>query len=316
MKVVLGTMNFGPQVDLFEATDMVRYFLDQGNAEIDTAYVYNHGDTESMLGKILPNLNRNTFSIATKANPRITGRLDKAAIRMQCHESLERMKLDKVDILYLHMPDANTPIEESLEACALLHEENSIGSVGLSNFPAWLVAHCWHVCDENGWPKPIVYQGLYNGISRKVENELFSCLHEFKIKFYAFNPLAGGLLTGKQLNYDADPEKGRFSRLESYRKRYWKKSYFDAIMHISKECNESGIKPAEAAYRWLVHHSFLNEEFDDAILIGASSMEQFKFNLEAAKSDDLPENIVEAFNLAWENAMLESPEYFYYHNSK
>ena len=69
MKAILGTMNFGPQVDLSNAERMVQLFLAQGNREIDTAYVYNDGSTEVMLGSILPKLNRSSFSIASKANP-------------------------------------------------------------------------------------------------------------------------------------------------------------------------------------------------------------------------------------------------------
>ncbi|MCH8567437.1 MAG: aldo/keto reductase [Balneolales bacterium] len=315
MKLVLGTMNFGPQVDLAEAENMIHSFLRAGYSQIDSAFVYNGGQTERMLGEIFAKIDRETFSVATKANPRITGKLDRNAILMQCNESLERMNLNYADLYYLHMPDANTPVEESLEACAQLYEQNKIKAIGLSNFPSWLVAHCVHVCERNGWPIPSVYQGLYNGISRKAEKELFACLRNYDIKFYAFNPLAGGLLTGKQLNYDADPEAGRFARLESYRKRYWKKSYFEAVNAISEVCRQFEINPAEAAYRWLAYHSSLNEHSDDAIIIGASSMKQFDENIAAVSNGILPDVITEAFDLAWSNAMNESPDYFYFYKS-
>jgi aflatoxin B1 aldehyde reductase len=314
MNLVLGTMNFGPQVNLAEAQKMVTSFLDAGYTEIDAAYVYNEGVTEKMLGQIFKSYKRESFSVATKVNPRITGNLDRRAIFMQCNESLDRMELETVDLLYLHMPDAKTPVEESLEACAELFEQNKIKAMGLSNFPAWLVSHCWHICDKNGWPKPTVYQGLYNGISRKVEKELFDCLRILNMKFYAFNPLAGGLLTGKQLNYEAEPEQGRFSRLASYRNRYWKKSYFESVNLISEICREHKIEPAEAAYRWLSKHSMLNDKKGDAIIIGASSMVQFESNISAAKSTILSDKITEAFDTAWDNARAESPDYFYFYN--
>lgn len=314
MNLVLGTMNFGPQVNIVDAEKMITLFLDAGYKEIDAAFVYNEGLTEKMLGQILKSFPRKSYSIATKVNPRVTGRLDKHAVLMQCNESLERMGLKTVDLLYLHMPDANTPIEESLGACAELYEQGKINAIGLSNFPSWLVAHCWHVCEKNGWPKPIVYQGLYNGISRKVEIELFHCLRTFDMKFYAFNPLAGGLLTGKQLNYEAEPEKGRFSRLESYCKRYWKKSYFESVNTISNVCRENGIEPAEAAYRWLSQHSSMKEAASDAIILGASSIRQFENNVSFSKGSALPEAIAEAFDFAWENARNESPDYFYFYS--
>jgi aflatoxin B1 aldehyde reductase len=313
MNLVLGTMNFGPQVNLAEAQKMVTSFLDAGYTEIDAAYVYNEGVTEKMLGQIFKSHKRESFSVATKVNPRITGKLDRRAVFMQCNESLDRMKLETADLLYLHMPDANTPVEESLEACAELYEQNKIRDIGLSNFPSWLVAHCWHICDKNGWPKPTVYQGLYNGISRKVEKELFDCLRILNMKFYAFNPLAGGLLTGKHLVYDSKPDEGRFARLASYRNRYWKKSYFEAVNELTQICNDQGIKPAEAAYVWLAKHSQLHQKNDDAIIIGASSINQFEANIQAAKREALHSDILNTFDAAWQQSAADSPDYFYYY---
>lgn len=313
MKLILGTMNFGPQVDLEEGCMMISSFLKAGYSEIDSAYVYNEGTTEKMLGNIMQNFDRSSFSIATKVNPRVSGKLDRHAVLTQCNESLERMNLNSVDILYLHMPDPKTPIEETLEACAELHKNNKIKEVGLSNYPAWLVAHIWHECDKYGWPKPTVYQGLYNAISRKAEKELFLCLRHFGIRFYAFNPLAGGLLTGKHLDYDKEPEPGRFSRLESYRNRYWKKSFFDAVNLITKACQEAGIKPAQAAYRWLTAHSCLDQKMGDAIIVGASSMAQFNANMQALGQPTLPTKVLEAFDKAWQEALNESPEYYYFY---
>lgn len=305
-------MNFGPQVDLSTAEKMVQLFLAEGNREIDTAFVYNDGSTEIMLGNILPKLDRSSFSIASKANPRISGKLDKASITTQCMESLERMQLEYLDKLYLHMPDSKTPIEESLEACNLLIEEGKVKTVGVSNFPSWLVAKAVEICDRNTWHPPTVYQGLYNALSRNVERELFDCLVAYDIRFYAYNPLAGGLLTGKHLSFDQAPPFGRFSRLESYRKRYWKKEYFDAVNTINDCCLDNGISTAEAAYRWLAYHSKLQNKNEDAIIIGASSMKQFEGNLNALSMGALPEVILKAFDDAYHISSNESPEYFYF----
>jgi len=313
MKLILGTMNFGPQVDLAVGRQMIQAFLEAGYTEIDTAYVYNDGTSEKMLGKILPAFDRASYSIASKVNPRITGKLDRNAVLMQCDESLERMNLDYVDILYLHMPDAETPVEVALEACAELVKNNKVKEIGLSNFPSWLVAHSYHVCKQNGWPTPSVYQGLYNAISRKTENELFMCLRHFDMRFYAFNPLAGGLLSGKHLNYEETPESGRFSRLASYRNRYWKKSYFDAVNLITNVCEKRHIKPAQAAYKWLAYHSVLNTNQQDAIIVGASSLEQFNENMFALTDKKLPLEILEAYNAAWEESKMDSPDYFYFY---
>jgi aflatoxin B1 aldehyde reductase len=310
MKVILGTMNFGPQVDLEGSKAMVRRFLAAGHRELDAAYVYNDGVTESMLGVIQAELEEGSFSLATKVHPRITGKLDGSAVTMQFEESLKRMNREGVDILYFHFPDRKTPIEGALETCARLYERGKIRELGLSNFPAWMVVDIWHLCKKHGWPVPSVYQGLYNGLSRSVESELFDVLRKFGMRFYAFNPLAGGMLTGKHTTFKDEPTPGRFARLASYRERYWKESYFEAVEHLTECCREAGIKPVEAAFRWLVHHSHLDASAGDGIIIGASSMVQFEQNLDAIQQDALPAHVLAAFDAAWQEAKPDSPEYF------
>ena len=103
MKIVLGTMNFGPQLDTEASREMVKGFLKTGNRELDTAYVYNGGSTETILGEILPELTQDSYEIATKVHPRITGRLDRETIMMEFTESLRRMKRESVDLLYFHL---------------------------------------------------------------------------------------------------------------------------------------------------------------------------------------------------------------------
>ena len=310
MNLVLGTMNFGPQVDAATSLEMTQAFLNAGYRELDTAYVYNDGETERILGGILSQLEDGSFSLATKVHPRITGKLDGEAVAMQLGESLERMNRDSVDILYFHFPDRITPVEDALEMCAKLHAEGKFKELGLSNFPAWMAVDICHLCKERGWPQPTVYQGLYNGLSRNVERELFGALRKTGMRFYAFNPLAGGMLTGKHKQFQNDPSPGRFARLASYRNRYWKESFFEAVDRLAQSCGDAGIKPVEAAFRWLVHHSLLDASKGDGIIIGASSMAQFQQNVEIVQQEALPEPVLEAFDAAWEEARPDSPEYF------
>lgn len=309
MKIVLGTMNFGPQLDLEASRNMVNGFLKTGNVELDTAYVYNGGTTEEYLGTILSEL-QSKYYIATKIHPRITGRLDRETILMEFNESLRRMNRNNVDLLYFHFPDGKTPIDEALETISVLYTQGKIKEFGLSNYPAWQVVDIWNKCERMGYLKPTVYQGMYNALCRNVEPELFPAIRSLSIRFYAFNPLAGGLLAGKQLNFNAQPAEGRFSRLKSYRDRYWKHSYFDALNEIKVACDKEGIAMAEAAYRWLTNHSMLVAEDGDGILLGASSIEQMEQNMLAAKKEDLPQSILEKMDAAWEIAKPDSPAYF------
>jgi len=310
MKIVLGTMNFGPQLDVEASREMVKGFLATGNRELDTAYVYNGGDTERFLGEILPDLEGDSCEIATKVHPRITGRLDRETILMEFNESLVRMKRDKVDLLYFHFPDAKTPIDEALETVAELYEQGKVKELGLSNYPAWQVVDIWNKCEKYGCPKPTVYQGMYNALCRNVEPELFPAIRSLGMRFYAFNPLAGGMLTGKHLHFEDAPDEGRFQRLKSYRDRYWKQSYFDAVDEIRKACEAESIPMAEAGYRWLCNHSCLNAEKGDGILLGASRITQMEQNMKAAEKVELPQTILDAMDAAWEIAKPDSPAYF------
>ena len=113
-----------------------------------------------------------------------------------------------------------------MQACFELFQQGKFRHFGLSNFAAWQVAEVVELCRRHGWMEPEVYQGMYNALTRDVERELFPCLRNYGMRFYAYNPLAGGLLTGKHLSMEQIPEDGRFNRERGYLDRYWKQDYF------------------------------------------------------------------------------------------
>ena len=309
MKLVLGTMTFGESVFSSEANTFVNAFLKAGYEELDTAYVYNEGNCERILGEILPDYS-GKYTIATKVNPRISGKLDGEAAYKQVNESLERLNRTYVDTVYLHFPDPATPVESVLDAMADLHDQGKFKELGLSNFPAWMVADVWHICEKNGWIKPSVFEGIYNPLTRKSETELNACLNYYGMRFYAYNPMAGGLLTGRYGNFEDHPSVGRFTNRPNYQKRYWKKSYFDAVNYLKEATEIEKINIVDATYRWLAYHSMLNEDRGDAIIIGASKLSHLQQNMESIKSGPLPERLVNAFNNAWNICKADSPEYF------
>lgn len=309
MKLILGTMTFGESVFSPDVEGFINTFLGEGYTELDTAYVYNDGKCEQLLGEALPKATAPYF-IATKVNPRISGKLDGAAAYKQVNESLERLKLKAVDLVYLHFPDPATPVEDVLKAMADLHGQGKFRELGLSNFPAWMVADVWHLCDKNGWVKPTVYEGMYNPLTRYAERELNACLDHFGMRYYAYNPLCGGLLTGRYGKFEDAPTDGRFTHRPGYQNRYWKKSYFDAVEILKAACEKEGITTVEATYRWLAHHSMLKEERGDGIIIGASKLNHLKQNMETMKAGPLPEGVLKAFEDAWDVCRKDSPEYF------
>lgn len=313
--LVLGTMTFGESVFSQQVSEFVNMFLDAGYDELDTAYVYNGGNCERLLGEALPIIDK-PYKIATKVNPRISGKLDGEAAYMQVNESLKRLNRSFVDTVFLHFPDPATPVIDVLSAMADLHDQGKYRELGLSNFPAWMAADVWHICERHGWVKPTVFEGIYNPLTRKAEAELNDCLNNFGLRFYAYNPLAGGLLTGRYGSFEDMPSDGRFTHRPNYQNRYWKKSYFDAIEVIKKVINQYGITCIEATYRWLTYHSMLNGERGDAVIIGASKLSHLRQNMEAVKAGPLPEDVVEAFEAAWMVCRADSPEYFTMYKGK
>lgn len=315
VNLVLGTMTFGESVFSPQVEAFINAFLDSGYEELDTAYVYNEGTCERLLGEVLPGLNR-PYKIATKVNPRVSGRLDGAAAYKQVNESLERLRISSVDTVFLHFPDPATPVISVLETMADLHDRGKYTELGLSNFPAWMVADVWHICDKHGWVKPTVFEGIYNPLTRRAEVELNACLNQFGMRFYAYNPLCGGLLTGRYARFEEAPTDGRFTHRPNYRGRYWKKSFFDAVDVIRMAAEKHGLNIVEAVYRWLACHSMLDEARGDAILIGASKLSHLQQNMKAISAGPLPEEVAGAFETAWAIAKGDSPEYFTLYRGK
>lgn len=251
----------------------------------------------------------------TKANPDEPGGLTPASVVRQLRTSLERLRTDSLDLFYLHMPDLETPIEDTMAAVAEQHAAGRFRRFGLSNYAAWQVAEIVGLCAAHGWPQPVVYQGMYNALTRDVERELLACLAHFSITFYAYNPLAGGLLSGKYRSVDDLPDNGRFAGNESYQARYWKAGYFDVIGRFADLARRHDIEPAAAALRWLVHHSALANgpaggKNDHAIILGATSEARLIANLDACERGPLPDELVMALDEGWETVGPSCIKYF------
>jgi aflatoxin B1 aldehyde reductase len=311
--IVLGAMTFGDQMDASVAAGAVDRFLSAGGRQVDTAHVYTSGASERILGDILSDYGRDRFEVATKVNPFVGGErvsLLASEVERQLTSSLDRLRLEHVDLLYLHTPDNDTPLEETLEACARLHEAGAFDRLGLSNYASWQVVDAWHLCDRAGWPKPVVYQGMYNAVTREVESELIPSLRHLGIAFYAYNPLAGGLLTGKHRSFESEPPSGRFRDNPLYAPRFWKRSYFTALEAIREACTATKVSMAAAALRWMVHHSRLAGRPDDAVIVGASALSQLEQNLAALADGPLDESVVRALDGAWEVVRPDCPRYW------
>jgi aflatoxin B1 aldehyde reductase len=163
---------------------------------------------------------------------------------------------------------------------------------------------------------------MYNAITRDVEPELLKACRACNIRFYAYNPLAGGLLTGRYTSETENPSSGRFAAStgmgEMYRGRYFNKSYFEGLALIKSSCDKfkgegdgtKGLSMAEAPLRWLSWHSALRGGLNDGVIIGASKRSHLNDNLDALTKGPLPQSIVDAFDQAWAMCRMDCPKYF------
>ncbi|MFK8083057.1 MAG: aldo/keto reductase family protein [Granulosicoccus sp.] len=322
MKIILGTMTFSGQVDEALATDMVSEFKRSANDEVDTAFVYNKGETEKLLGRIHKVGALEGTRLAGKANPKALNGLSPESVRKQMLTSLERLQMESFDLFYLHSPDLDIPVHDTLQAIAHLHDEGKFKRFGLSNYAAWQVAEIIELCNREGWIAPSVYQGMYNALTRDVERELFACLSNYNVSFYAYNPLAGGMLSGKHQSLEQLPDEGRFATFDGYQDRYWKPEYFKVINEISDTCKTADIAPAAAAIRWLIHHSALTDnskpdatdtspaQVDHGLILGASSMTHLQQNIRATLDGPLPQELVDAIESGWMTVRPACIKYF------
>ena len=310
MKQILGTMTFGDQVDQTTAATLMTSFRNGGHNELDTAFSYCEGRTEEMLGRLLTAADRKQLYLASKVNPWSDGGLQPAEVQRQMTEILRRLDSDSIDLLYLHSPDLDTPIEQTLAACFELFQQGKFRHFGLSNFAAWQVAEVVELCRRHGWMEPEVYQGMYNALTRDVERELFPCLHNYGMRFYAYNPLAGGLLTGKHLSIEQMPDAGRFKPERGYRDRYWKKEYFAVLQELQAACIDNDIEPVGVAMSWLVNHSLMDSTRGDGIILGVSSPTHLQQNMAACTRGPLPQTILDILDRGWEIIKPDCFRYF------
>ena len=253
--------------------------------------------------------NEKIIIVGTKAHPSQPNGLSPAGIRSQLQNSLDAMQLNSVGEYYLHQPDTEHSLLDSLITLNDLIEEGKISSIGMSNYHVSEVERAFDLCNEHNLPhRPSVYQGLYNPLNRLVEEELLPVLKRNKCSFVAYNPLAGGLLTGKHSAATGEEVKdGRFKNNPNYLPRFYTSSNFRALEIIQCACEAADLSMVEATYRWLIHHSLLAD--GDGILIGESSLSQLEENLGCcvrAKGDEggdvkgLPQDVVDAFEKAWQ----------------
>ena len=296
-RLVFGTMTFGSQVSESVAHAMIERSLESGINMLDTANAYNAGESERILGAALQG-RRHDVLIATKVfNPMGDAPdergLSERAVHKAIDASLQRLATDYVDVYYFHQPDWETPIEESLGAMDALVQDGKVRYIGVSNYAAWQICEINCLRARAGRPPVMVSQQMYNLLARRIEEEYAAYSEQAGLFDIVYNPLAGGLLTGKHRAGSTPSEGTRFTQ-EMYRRRYWDDAHFDAVERLRSMAEDAGLSLMELAFRWL-----LGRPLVDCVLLGASSMEHLNGNLAACDGPPLDDDLAKRCDEVW-----------------
>ncbi|KAH7147809.1 NADP-dependent oxidoreductase domain-containing protein [Fusarium sp. MPI-SDFR-AT-0072] len=309
LKLILGAANVGDkEADpwaRYDTPDEVNAFINvfarRGYTQLDTAAVYSPQapySSEPRLGAVNAG---ERFSIDTKAD--FMKGHTKENITHDIDNSLKLLKINQINVYYLHIPDRNNPVEPAIEALDQGYRDGKIKAWGISNFPADEVQEVIDICEKRGFVKPAVYQGHYNALVRAGEKELFPILRKNGMAFYAYSPAAGGLFSGSHKN---PAPNGRFDTAHKSgsitNSLYIKPSVLGAVDKAIEVFAKHNIGGHAAALRWTAHHSILDKKYGDGLIIGASSPQQLESNVDTIEEGPLPEEVAAALNAVYEEA--------------
>ena len=307
-KLCVGTMMFGGQVDEKAGIEIIHYALDNGINFIDTANVYNGGVSETITGKGLKG-RRNEAVLATKIRFNITGKrndegLHRGHMIAGVDACLKRLDTDYVDILYLHAPDYETPVEETMEAAAQLVRAGKVRYLGVSNFASWQIVDLIRAGEKVNGIAPAVTQDCYNLITRSIERELAPCIKAHNIGLVIYSPIASGLLTDKQL--PGQPAEGsRMATNKQYNDRFWKPVNLEALQELNSVAKEAGMNITELAMNWCNSLNYV-----DSILTGMSRLDQLQQNIAWLHDKPLDSEVMAKCDAVW--AKLDDQSFKYY----
>jgi aryl-alcohol dehydrogenase-like predicted oxidoreductase len=284
----LGTMTFGVGQgwgsDDSQAAQIFNHYVECGGNSIDTANFYGNGGSEQVLSKLIQ-ARREQLVLATKyslsmrrGDPNACGNHRKNMVQ-SVENSLRRLQTDYIDLLYLHMWDGLTPVEEILRAFDDLVRTGKVLYIGLSDTPAWQASRMQAIAELRGWSPLIALQVPYNLTERTVERELLPMALEMGMGVLPWSPLAGGVLSGKYDSQDLDAAAPAMPQLNSRKNINVSTGRLSernlqiaaAVKTIAQEMNRT---PSQVALAWTLRHPAVVSP-----IIGARTVEQLKDNL-------------------------------------
>ena len=293
--VILGTMNFGARTPEAEARRVIQRAVERGVTHLDTANAYAEGASERLVGEALrsyPNLHVATkVGMGSMRGP--PEGLSRARLAEAIPQSLTRLGLGSLPLLYLHQPDPKVSQDELLDGVEDALARGWIGAWALSNHSAWSSLALIYAADARGLPRPVAGQMLYNTIIRDLEHEYLSFARATGLTTVVFNPLAGGLLTGLHPREAALPGT-RLAKNPTYQRRYGSARLRDLVDDLRIVAQAAEMTLTALAYRWLVSQPGV-----DGVLIGPGTVRHLDEALDALGAGPLSDEVRREVDKAW-----------------
>jgi aryl-alcohol dehydrogenase-like predicted oxidoreductase len=278
--ICLGTMMFGGPTNEADSIDIIHKAIDQGVNFIDTANIYNLGESERVVGKGIAD-RRDSVVLATKGRQKMgDGPNETGASRLhlmnELDASLRRLNTDYIDVHYTHMPDYDTPIDETLRAMDDMVRSGKVRYIACSNFRAWRLCEALWTSDKLGLERFCCVQPLYNIVNRDIEVELLPLCQAHQVGVVSYSPLARGILTGKYKPGQTPDDGTRAARKDArMMQAEWRESSLEVSAEIVKHCDSRGFSSSQFALAWCLANPILT-----SVIVGPRTMAQFDDNIE------------------------------------
>ncbi|MBM3190407.1 MAG: aldo/keto reductase [Chloroflexi bacterium] len=257
-KICLGTMTFGREADEAMSFRIMDRFYELGGAFLDTADQYSTGLSEEIVGRWVKERGlRGRVIVATKVYHPMTpnpndGYLSRYHIIKACEDSLRRLQTDVIDLYQIHRWDPETPPAETLEALNDLVRQGKVRYIGCSNLKAWHLTEFLRLADRRNWSRFVCMQPIYSALNRSAELEILPLCAAEGLGVIVYNPLAGGMLTGKYRRGQPLPLGARLEANETYYRRYYTEHALDIVERFAQAASAREVTPAQLALAWVL----------------------------------------------------------------
>jgi len=298
-ELCFGTMTFGGKgyweaigkIQQKEVNDLMKVVVDSGINFIDTANVYSFGESEKLLGQSIKDIgiNRSELVIATKVRGRMGEGvndmgLSRYHIFQSVDDSLKRLQLDHIDMLYVHGVDPKTSVEEIVRTLNDIVLTGKVRYIAICNWPAWMVMKAIGIAEKHGWNKFVGLQYFYSLSGRDIEREILPLAADQNLAVMPWSPLAGGFLSGK---FTRNTEATGNSRRDTFDfPPINKERAYDIVDVLAETGKQHGVSVAEVALAWVRQQQGIT-----STIIGAKNVDQLNANIKSTEllltNDDL-----------------------------